>query len=315
MYHSSFEHIYQINPLFYNDWSVLQTGFLIVYTGLSWSFVLAILLIVALFYFFYQCILRLLKQALLMKIGFLSKFLFVLLGVLFLLNLKYGSNISSANTLQYQSLLMVKNVQQSILAHKNLEKFSLDKMQNANNYQKANLQQQPNIVVLAIESYGEVLLNHPELRQSYLKNLNHFEHLLVEKGISASSALSISPVKGGLSWIAYSNFNLGFNLKNQGTYDALLRKPEIRKYNDFFRTFKKFGYKNYRLVPILKTGKIVIPWELYSSFYSVDQWITFEDLQYDGALYGFGPAPPDQFSLHKSTEMINKNEEPYTLFF
>ena len=312
-YSAVFEHIYHTNPLFYNDLSAIKTGFLIVYSGFSINFLMIILLLLVILLLLFKAIhFTILKSKFL---GKASKIVISILLLLLLFNLKYGFNIGSANSIQYQSVLIVKNIQQSILAQKNLAQFSVKKMQAANNYQNANLQSKPNIVVIAIESYGEILLEHPELQKKYREQLQKFQKKITENGFYANSALSISPVKGGMSWVAYSNFNLGFNVKNQGTYDALLNKPDLRNYDDFFKTFKKYGYKNYRLVPILKTGKIVIPWELYASFYSVDEWITFENLNYNGALFGFGPAPPDQFSLNKAKEIIDKQKSPYTLFF
>lgn len=313
IYSAAFEHIYQINPLFYNDLSAIKTGFLIVYSGFSISFVLAILLVFALLFLLFKGVKTLINTAELG--GKTSKIIISVLLILLLFNLKYGFNISSANSIQYQSVLIIKNIQQSILAKKNLAKFNIATMQEANNYQKATLNSKPNVVIIAIESYGKVLLEHPKLEKKYREQLIKFQQKIQSKNFYAHSALSVSPVKGGLSWVAYSNFNLGFNVRNQGTYDALLQNPELRNYDDFFKTFHKYGYKNYRLVPILKTGKIVIPWELYSSFYSVDEWITFENLNYNGALFGFGPAPPDQFSLNKAKEIIDQQKGPYTLFF
>ncbi len=59
-----------------------------------------------------------------------------------------------------------------------------------------------------------------------------------------------------------------------------------------------------------------IPWDTYSRFYSVDEWILYKDLKYSGKLYGFGPSPPDQYSLHFAADYIRQQEQaPFTLFY
>ena len=59
-----------------------------------------------------------------------------------------------------------------------------------------------------------------------------------------------------------------------------------------------------------------IPWDIYTRFYSVDEWIKYRDLNYYGEHYGFGPSPPDQYALHFAEDFIReKKQEPFSLFF
>ena len=62
---------------------------------------------------------------------------------------------------------------------------------------------------------------------------------------------------------------------------------------------------------------MAIPWETYTRFYAVDEWITYADFDYQGALYGWGPSPPDQFSLHFAHHHIRQQrpDQPFSLFF
>jgi len=51
------------------------------------------------------------------------------------------------------------------------------------------------------------------------------------------------------------------------------------------------------------------------AFYGPDRWITFDDLAYQGPLYGWGPSPPDQFSLNRSRELLQGGDDRPLFFF
>jgi hypothetical protein len=51
-------------------------------------------------------------------------------------------------------------------------------------------------------------------------------------------------------------------------------------------------------------------------FFGVDEWLRFQDIPYDGPLYGWGPSIPDQYVLNYGLERIKaESDAPYTLFF
>ncbi len=179
------------------------------------------------------------------------------------------------------------------------------------------LKHRPNIYVIVVESYGRILLDQKDAPgNTYLNDIVTAEKLLVKSGFQTCSALSTSPISGAGSWIAYSSFLYGIDMRNQMIYDHLLADKNMREYNHLFRLLQKSGYTNYRLNAVGVTyDGVAIPWEQYSSFYSVDEWLHFIDMGYTGQMYGLGPAPPDQYILHNTTQLVRaKQKEPFSLF-
>jgi phosphoglycerol transferase MdoB-like AlkP superfamily enzyme len=57
-------------------------------------------------------------------------------------------------------------------------------------------------------------------------------------------------------------------------------------------------------------------WSSYKSFYGVDEWLRYSDLNYDGKRYGWGPAPPDQYVLAYSRDVaMAEQEKPLVMFY
>lgn len=316
IYASSFIKIYDVKPMFYNDISVVKTGFMIVYQGLNLKVLIA-LLVFGLFVFgVVQGVKKMLFFGKGMRMTILSKMAMVAIALLVLVNFKYGANLSVNNGVQWQSLAISQNIFSSMEASTYLVKFSPEKIvSQQRDISPTELKIKPTLYFISIESYGKILLDHDSLKDHSVHILDEFERELKESNWSIASNYSISPVKGGMSWIAYSNLIYGLNFKNQGTYNALLNEKGLDGYNDLFGSLRKNGYKNYRLVPLFKSGKIVIPWKRYSEFYRVDEWVKYENLNYKGELYGFGPAVPDQYSLNFTQQVMDLHEGPKTLFF
>ena len=288
---------------------------MIVYQGVSLKFLAAIFGVILLLFFFLRAIKVLLKLSDAIRNTLYAKVVVSAVVLCLLVNLKFWTKIDSKNTFQYQSLSIIKNIQHSSQASLSLLNFSAEQLVNENKYSLGELTSKPDLYFISIESYGKIWLTHDSLKEKSLVSLVNFKNELQSEEWNITSNYSLSPVTGGLSWIAYSNFSFGLNFKNQGTYNALLDERGIDEFSDLFNVFKKQGYTNYRLVPLFKSGKIVIPWEKYKNFYRVDEWIKYEDLDYRGELYGFGPAVPDQYALHYAKEVMDKKVGPKTLFF
>ena len=175
----------------------------------------------------------------------------------------------------------------------------------------------PNVYVIVIESYGRIVLdeiNHPQ--NHYAKRLAIEAEKLKKDGWDCASALAASPIAGGGSWIAYSSFLFGINMQNQLMYEKYFSEGKMHTYNHLFRFLKNNGYKNYRVNAVGKGfDGISVAWDAYSSFYAVDEWIHFKDMGYVGQMYGFGPAPPDQFILHHSAQVVDEKADiPHSFF-
>jgi hypothetical protein len=50
-------------------------------------------------------------------------------------------------------------------------------------------------------------------------------------------------------------------------------------------------------------------------FYGADRWITFDTLNYEGPLFGWGPSPPDQFTFGFIQEFVTQQEQPTFLVY
>jgi hypothetical protein len=183
------------------------------------------------------------------------------------------------------------------------------------NYQ-ISLKLKPDIYLLFVESYGKLLYENRILRNPYLSSMDSCEKVLLLNGMNAATGFSTSPVSGGQSWVSYTSVMFGYNIRNQGTFNSLLKNPAMVRYNNIFRVLNQNGYKTYRLNAMPPASNLEIPWETYSRFYSIDKWINFSDLNYTGRLYGFGPSPPDQYSLNFAGQFIEKEGRgPRALFF
>ncbi len=88
------------------------------------------------------------------------------------------------------------------------------------------------------------------------------------------------------------------------------------EFPSLFKFLKNNGYTRYWLSSIKPPDNFPVPWSLYEKFYGVDNWIKFQDLNFTGKLVGFGPAPPDQYSLNFALEKIKRDQnKPYSLFY
>ncbi len=317
IYYNVYEKIFLIKPVLYDDFYLFKLGF--INTGGSISILLVaeilgfigiVWLIVKLFLFF----LTLTKE---MQFGIKSKIFLSIIGLLYLINtLKSEFTFEPHHTFQFTFAMMVDNVQYSIEAYNNLHKFDIKKLNQRMNYDHYQMKKKPNVYFIFVESYGRILYQNQKLYPNYKNLIIDCQNKLSENGFHSFSTFSTSPVSGGGSWISYSSVMFGINLQNQATYLSLMKNAESENYSHMFRWFKKKGYKNYRLVSMPDNENIRIPWELYTRFYAADEWIRFKDLKYQGTQYGFGPSPPDQYSISYANEyIINKEVSPYTLFF
>ena len=55
--------------------------------------------------------------------------------------------------------------------------------------------------------------------------------------------------------------------------------------------------------------------EIEQGFYGADRWITFDTLNYQGPLFGWGPSPPDQFTFGFIQEFVAQQEQPTFLVY
>ncbi len=175
----------------------------------------------------------------------------------------------------------------------------------------------PNIYFLLVESYGDVVTTLPELKTAFDQQFSKLENQLQKNSWHVTSNLSRAPITAGRSWLSYGSFFYGFLLDSQKHYKSLLEFSPSADYPSLPKILKDSGYKNFRLTSLPPNGVVVVPYKRISKFNSVDEWITHGDMNYTGPSYGFGPVPPDQFSLNFAHDYIKQqnSEQPYSLFF
>ena len=317
IYYHIFENIYKIEPLFYRDFLLLKTGAQIFFREFNKINLGISLAVIA----FFSLVFLLIKTMLLavndLSVNYFLVATVVVLGGLSLYSL-FTYNYKAFGKIVFASQLqsLFRNIKYSQKTAQQLKNIDFKKLATHRPYQHLQLKEKPNIYFIAIESYGRILYDNPELFKNYKNYMQDLDSQLSQSGWHSATQLSRAPITGGASWVSYSSALFGFDIKDQGVYLSLLNKPEMHEYEHFMRWLKNKGYTNYRLAPIAGFKDMKIPWDTCSSFYAIDEWIKYKDMNYSGKLYGFGPCPPDQFSLHFAQDHISKKgSSPHFLFF
>jgi hypothetical protein len=303
--------------MIYNDISLLKLGIVNILEG-QWLKAAGMMLIILSACF---VLIWLMRRMILILHGIrwsrYSLSFIVILFILILVNsVKSGFTYTSDKAFQETFALIGSNIIRSAEARNDLKHFSVDRINRKLDYQRFSLKSKPDIYLIFVESYGRLLYDNTFLRASYFKCLDSCESVLLRNGLALSTGFSTPPVSGGQSWLSYTSVLFGYNIRNQGTFNSLLKNPEMSRYHSFFRILNLNGYKTYRLNAMPQASHLEVPWNIYSGFYSIDQWINFSDLKYTGRLYGFGPSPPDQYSINFAGRFIkNDNEGPFAMFF
>lgn len=318
IYHQAFYALYQSPPFFYNDWGLLRVGWKIVLHDFKFQHLLALLALAGLAWLSYRLIRYLLQTIATHSFSRISlSIIFFLVAESLLILFRWGYRAWPEHVPQFHIAPIVKNIKESQEAQREMEQMNIPALSAYRPYDSLHLVSKPNLFFLFIESYGRVVYDDPQIREPYRETILKLENRLQDSAWHSRSIYSTAPVSGGASWVSYSTFLDGFDFKNRGTYWALLQDEDFANYQHLPRLLQSKGYRNYRLSSIGGSGDMEIPWDTYTRFYAVDEWIRYEAFNYKGLLYGWGPSPPDQFSLHFANEQIRRQEQgaPFTLFF
>jgi len=177
------------------------------------------------------------------------------------------------------------------------------------------LAKQPNIYLLFIESYGTVATESKALKDNYLTQISSLSKRLEDKGYHAASTYSLSPVKGGRSWFAFSSFMSGLKVENQIQYNDLIQKHY--DYPNMVSYFNHQGYQTYRLSTMSNVNAdSLIPYARTNRYWGFDEWWTYQDFNYEGYHYDALGGIPDQYALGYFRDIISTNtEKPSFLFY
>ncbi len=226
----------------------------------------------------------------------------------------FGDSYGSVLGVQATSVSFLRSVRSSVNSYRHLR--SIDPVVIRDHYELPDgmLRQRPNIYFIAIESYGSVAHRHPMTKHHLQTTLQDCERRLRVAGWHVASALSESTVSGGRSWLACTSMTHGIRVDGQGVYEYLNR--HFDNYPSMMSNLKRQGYRIYRLSSIPERNQHSVPWDQYTRFYQVDEWIRYRDMEFDGPGYGWTLAPPDQFALGFAHRKIQERDhQPFFLFF
>ena len=211
-----------------------------------------------------------------------------------------------------------KNVAASLNLYRSIGSYNDQQVRATYDYSDYKLARRPNVYVLFVESYGSVLYKRPDYKIAYTALLNTMQERLTQGGFSVASALSESPTWGGGSWMAYTSALFGLRIDAHPQYLALMDRYDTLdgpRYPDFGSYLRGQGYY-YQWVTSISVELREDMWEKYRRFYGVDRWIRYGDLAYDGARYGWGPAPADQYVLAYARDVLAKDvDQPLLTFY
>jgi hypothetical protein len=322
-YHNVFLTIYQVYPSLYNDRSLIKTGLAILWRESKVKTVISFIVGIAVLYLIYYGF----SKFLVYTIQFKATIFDIVTGSLFVLISIYVINrfyVRLGNKILYAEKRMrfvigfarviynIKLSKQLFRKEQIFKKFKRNKLRSCSNF---DLKKHPNLFFLFIESYGSILLNHPKMRDRYKEMYNVNESSLKNLGWHMVSNLSEAPSTSAFSWLCYSSFFHGYRISQHAHYERFLRNPIFYNSDNLMRILKNQGYTTYFLNPIQPNPRIKIDYTYLTPFYSIDQWILYDDLDYTGNRYGFGDFPPDQFSINRGREIVDKNPGPFAFMF
>jgi len=245
-----------------------------------------------------------------------TRALLVLLALIIAFQAVFRSEFLARPEMVFSSITakLLRNIGESRRVYLDVQRLEASEATPAEDYSQFDLAERPPIYVIFSESYGSVLYKRNDWRALYRDLSERLEQDLANAGWHAASALSLAPTWGGGSWMSYTSALFGMRVSSDPQYYALLDKYEAGGYPDLGQFLRNQGYTYYRLTA-LSMGLPEAQWEKYAAFYGVDRWLQYEDLNFAGPEYGWGPAPPDQYSLNFARETIrDETEEPYLFF-
>jgi hypothetical protein len=187
-------------------------------------------------------------------------------------------------------------------------------------YDSLQLGRRPSVYLYMVESYGEVLARHPDLRRPYRHLLDRFGRSLEAGGWHVATALSDAPIRGGRSWLAIASVLLGTRIDHQLLYERVQARADTASaLPHMVRFFERQGYRTATLQPytLERPGLPVV------NTYGFDLSLYRDDLGYRGPPYGWGVVPmPDQYSLEVAHDRLVSSTgagpdagRPFFLFF
>lgn len=319
VYEAVMRSLYQMEPIFYNQYRMLTEGFAFVIDNFKVPAYYYLLLLLGGLLFLgglFAAIRLLTSETVAGGISPVSQALLALLVVLGLGQaVRYQHYLARPEMVVSSLLYKVQaNAQASAEMYQTVRSFDDRYVRRAYDYRGQALVTKPAVYLLFVESYGSVLYKRPDYLRAYTALADELEGALAAGGWHTASALSESTTWGGGSWMAYTSALFGLDIDSDPEYSMLMDRYQMDDFPDLGSFLRGQGYRYYGLSSIaleLPDAK----WDRYLNFYGADRWLRYRDLAYDGPKYGWGPSPPDQYSLNRARAIIRaETDRPYLLF-
>ncbi len=313
--------LYHTSPVIFNDYRFFISGIGFLIDGLrlsGWQLVLIGFIIFAIPILLYKLILRWFTRLPVARLGQSSHIVAAIL-IAFLLITAISQRQALSRPDSVVASLGVKvweNVRSSITAREEIGAYNRIRPEETYDYaETTRLIYHPNVYLIFIESYGSVLYKRPHFTDDYKALMQQMQARLQEGGWTLSTGFSTSPTWGGGSWMAYTSAEFGLHIASQPQFLAIEERYSREPYPSLGRYLQSQGYQYVRLSPIQRS-LTQHENEVNDAFYGPDRWITYRDLDYHGPLYGWGPSPPDQFSLNRTRQILGtENNQPLFFFY
>ncbi len=318
IYYEFYQKFYGETPYFINDFALVKEVLPIFLRELSFgyatNFILPFIGFILLTVFIIFLIKLLVKSFQQIKRLKSTKWIFTGLALFILIStFKYWNNPYNPHwpTVQWMAPRILNSMQL-----KNADK--LKTIENEQAYRKnlkLTLTEKPDVFFIFIESYGTVATLSPELDSTYKILSSELSQSLKNEGWHMASAYSISPIKGGRSWLAFTSTLSGVKIENQVQYNDMINVnydfPHVVRY------FNNQGYQTYRMSTMSNVNTdSLIPENKINRFWGFDDWIMYNDIPYEGYKYDYLGGLPDQYALGYFEDEITKNvSAPKFLFF
>jgi len=319
IYENAISTYYHTRPNFYDDWLFVRSGIGFLLDGLQvpvWYFVIGAMVAAGGIWALARLV-RLFFTIPVENAGNGSKAVGIALaGIIVILSFRTGGTL--ADPAQEASSFIAKlteNVRGVAVSAKEVAYVTNFNPHAVYNFENDRLREKPNIYLIFVESYGAVLYDSPYLRKNYLPRIETMDDTLREHGWHTASALSVSPTFGGGSWMAYTSAQYGIRISKQPQYLALREKYQLEPYPSLGRYLQQQGYEFMWVTPIARqlTAEDA---RKNDRFYAPDRWLLFADMNYHGPMYGWGPSPPDQFTLGFAQSFAAENvQKPLFMFY
>ncbi len=191
-----------------------------------------------------------------------------------------------------------------------------------NPYRSLRLENPPNVVIIAIESYGSIVYRQQPMADAISPLLGELQARLADRGLHCASAYSRAPLFTGGSWLSYTTLTYGIKVDDVALYDLLFgQESGFSAYESLFHILQRNSFTNYLLAPLGGVDDHEVEWSVIERCFQSDVIIDVNGLEYSGPVLpylalGERFSPPDEYSLNRGYEIARQTSEgPFSMFY